>query len=220
MRSNIKFAFLFFCLAILSSCAPYKFSTLEFLEDPPEICSEEDFLLYQNKVDALHHPLYSIIPRHRCQIKWYDVGHWCTWALFGNDDDGIFGEEPSAHYKKDFPVSGCKALVWGLRNPLHNFCFYVIGTAYTCNSCLTLVKLSPEQWSCLTYQSHADTTFASEYTSFFLALNGWKPFISLRLTYNPCYSSDFYFGWRHRGNFGIKCVLLKKNNLQDSELIQ
>jgi len=192
----MKFLFntLFF-LFFFSSCISYK--------HPPENVIYED------------HWLYQVIPRHRAQIQWYDLPHWTTWMLFGNDDDGIFGEK--ARYKPEIPPSFKKTLYWNCRNPLHNFCNYVIGSAHRTNSELTLLKIYPTKLEAFKYKPIGDTVFASKDTSFFLALHGGKPFVSLRIAYGQGCTSDFYFGWRCRGDFGIKCILYHKPKVSLSQ---
>lgn len=189
-----------------SGCIPYKFTNEAFLSQ--EISPEDS--LACNQKEALSHPLYAIIPRHRYQIRWYDFGHWMTWALFGNDDDGIFGEEPNTHYRLEEPNDLKKACAWQLRNSFHNFCFYVIGTANQPNSEVTLFRLTPCDIECCTYRPIATTIFPCKQSCLFFALHGWKPFISLRLAYPNGGHSDFYLGWRNRGNFGMKCILYTK----------
>ena len=44
----------------------------------------------------MKHWLYKIIPRHRRILKSWRFWQFPLWALFGNDDDGIFGEEPTS----------------------------------------------------------------------------------------------------------------------------
>lgn len=44
------------------------------------------------------------------------------WALFGNDEDGIYG---TADFLPTCP-QWCRAVAWWLRNPAHNLCFHVI----------------------------------------------------------------------------------------------
>ena len=77
----IRILLILFC-SMLSSCATYKFSTLEFLDTPQKkscFCEDDpDLEIEENKTEALHHPLYRVIPRHRCQIRWFDAGHWMT----------------------------------------------------------------------------------------------------------------------------------------------
>lgn len=213
----VRLLFIFFC-SVLSGCASYKVSTQTFsscaypcdprCEDFHEIpeCNLEEEIGQKNKESALRHPLYQIIPRHRCQIRWFDLGHWMTWMLFGNDDDGIFGEEPSASYRIDQPNHLGKAISWMIRNPLHNFCFYVIGSAHCRNSELTIIKMTPCQLCFLKYEKEAKTVFAGKGAGFFLGLHGWKPFVSMRLMYGPDAKSEAYLGWRCRGNFGAKLI--------------
>lgn len=183
-------------IIFLSGCCSYKIPTEQF--------------------EGQNHWLYAYIPRHRSQIKWYDAGHWGSWMLFGNDDDGIFGPQ---EYKPDEKESCLKALKWGLRNPLHNFCFYVVGTAYCQNDELTLINLTPNNLSLFEY-SKEGKNFGADQTSLFIALHGWKPFISLRIWYTSNYRGEFYAGWRERGNFGICCVPLTSRNQAGFEQIK
>lgn len=165
-------------IAILTGCAPYRIPTqcLDLNER------------------GLESPLYAAIPRHRCQIRPLDIGHWITWTLFGNDDDGIFGEGPKAHYYPNQKPSFLKAMRWTLRNPFHNFCFYVIGSANRENSKITFLDLESKLNG----------------SRFFLGLHGGKPFISLCVRYSAQRKGEFYFGWRVRGNFGIKFLPIRR----------
>lgn len=164
--------FSLFILLFFYGCAPYRIPTQNLdLEEP-----------------GLDHPLYKIIPRHRCQIRPLDLGHWITWTLFGNDDDGLFGEGPHAHYRPQQSPSLGKAFCWTLRNPFHNFCFYVIGSAHRENGKINIIKL----------QSKLNGS------RFLFAFHGGKPFLSLTVNYNPQRKGEFYIGWRERGNFGLK----------------
>lgn len=169
-------------------------------------CKPEYFESY--RMEAENHWLYRCIPKKRNHICWYDAVGWGTWMLFGNDDDGIFGEATEIPFKMGAPADIAKATAWWIRNPLHNFCFYVIGTAHRQNSEVTILKIASNQLCFFHYRNHASTVFASEQTCFYIALHGGKPFVSLRIAYNDKYRSDFYIGWRCRGNFGIKCLPL------------
>lgn len=194
---------------LLSSCVPYKYPSKDFKHLKLSTCTSENSKTTTE--DYLAHPLYSIIPRHRSQIYWYDVGHWLTWAAFGNDDDGIFGEEKTAFYKMDKPPSLAKAFQWALRNPFHNFCFYVIGSAHRPNSEWILISLSETKCESLTYHPLAKQNFsAHDESGLLLALHGGKPFISFRFCHSNGRKSEFYLGWRERGNFGAKCHLWKQ----------
>lgn len=105
---------------------------------------------------------------------------WNPIWWFGNVDD----PEPPDWYR---PGSPCRRPLWQLRNPLHNFTFYVIGIA---DRPFTRAGRFP------------DAVFAPD--------GGWNwavarckwvrlPFIS----YNGEWWR-FYLGWRERGNFGGK----------------
>lgn len=187
---------LLFIAIFLCGCASYKIPTDVFRveEDHCPGC--------KNYNQALSHWLYDLIPRHRSQIRWYDMGHWTSWILFGNDDDGIFGENWTFHL--DQPISGLKALKWGMRNPLHNFCFYVIGSAHRHNREITLLNLTSKGLCLFEYNPYQSRNFGDVNSSFFIALHGGKPFVSLRLAYSSTHRGNFYLGWRDRGNFGIK----------------
>lgn len=150
---------------------------------------------------------YKETPRYRSEIPTWHIKSQCAWAIFGNEDDGIYGEE--AQFLPDEPNDESKARKWWLRNPLHNFCFYVIGSADKVNDEITLFKASQKGVNCFDYKPVGDTVFADEATSIFIALHGKKPFFSLRVG-SKDRSFDFYFGWRERGNFGIKCCLRKQ----------
>lgn len=110
---------------------------------------------------------------------------WNPLWWFGNVDD----PEPPDWYR---PGSTGRRLLWQLRNPLHNFTFYVIGVA--------------------------DKPFARSGRfpqAVFAPKGGWNwavtkhswvrlPFVS----YNGEWGR-FYLGWRERGNFGGKINLGK-----------
>lgn len=187
-------------LLFLVGCVPYRYSS-DCFQKPS--CSTDQWTAY-NQQSAACHWLYQVVPRHRCQIRSLDMGHWMMWALFGNDDDGVFGEEPTARFRLQTEPSIYKALAWGWRNPLHNFCFYVIGSAHRHNDELTLVRMTPCYREAFVYRPSASTVFAGKESSFFLALHGGKPFVSARIVWSKLYESRFYLGWRCRGNFGIR----------------
>ena len=154
--------------------------------------------------EARCHWLYRYVPRHRCQIPWWDLPSWALWALVGNDDDGLFGEEPTASFLPEQEPSFGKALQWAWRNPLHNFCFYVIGSADRRNDEWTLVRLTPDYKEVGVYRPRSTTVFPSSESCFYFAFHGGKPFVSWRIVWNRCYESRFYWGWRCKGNFGFR----------------
>ena len=99
----------------------------------------------------------------------------------GNADDPI----PPEWYRSGQNET-IRKIMWALRNPLHNFTFYVIGVADKEHS---VTGEYPEE------------VFNPDggWKKHVVEVNGLKlPFIS--------YSNGikFYIGWRERGNFGIK----------------
>lgn len=200
-KSDLQLLFIaFFLTLLLAGCATYKIPTESFVSLPCQMPLDDN----QNtrETQALAHPLYKIIPRHRSQIQWFDIGHWVTWMLFGNDDDGIFGEGPRALYKPNKPITCLKACQWSCRNPLHNFCFYVIGIADVTNSEFSLIKIEKNKGCIFSYRKQAEGNNGKG-SFFFLGFHGWKPYIFLRLLYSQKYKGQWYLGWRERGNFGI-----------------
>lgn len=195
--TNWLFRLLFSLLLFLTSCAPYKI--------PTEHCLVPGNERHQNnQKEALSHPLYGVVPRHRCQIRAFDLPRWAAWMVWGNDDEGIFGEgagRPYCIYRKN---TYGKALSWWCRNPLHNFTHYVIGNAGRVNSELTLLNLHSRGVYCLEYDPIANKNYGSEGTSLFLALHGGKPFVSFRIKYPWDRYTQFYLGWRKNGCFGVK----------------
>lgn len=188
--------FLQVLVLLTTSCFPYQSSIDEFLAAKTPPPTQEEELL-------IHHWLYQIVPPHRSLIHWYDLPHWITWALVGNDDDGLFGEGPLACYCTD-ESPGKRAVKWALRNPLHNLTFYAIGSAGSKNSEFTILSTGKKCFKLMHYKNEAETVFASEGTSLYFGLHGWKPFFSFRFRYSDSHTFDTYLGWRERGNFGGK----------------
>lgn len=147
-------------------------------------------------------PLYQVIPPNRSSIESYDFYHWTLWAMFGNDDDGIYGER--ADFRKDEPDDFKKAFLWWVRNPFHNLFFYVIGSADEPNSLFIIFQMADSRIRAFQYYPEARSNFPSKNSCLFVALNGGKPFIAFRLVLSQYREMQFYVGWRARGNFGIK----------------
>ena len=102
-----------------------------------------------------------------------------VWWLKNSDDP-----KPPAWYR---PEEKYRRLKWSFRNPLHNFDFYVIGVADK--------KFSRSgKFPALNSDPRGGWDFEAARYKFV-----WLPFISY---HRPKF--DFYFGWRNRGNFGIK----------------
>ena len=104
-----------FTLLFLPACMPYKRSTASYLnENSPA-----------HKQEALQSPIYDWVPRKAEQIYFFDLPHWLAWAFLGNEDDGIFGEETKLYLKEEADFE--HFTYWSvIRNPLHNFTFYII----------------------------------------------------------------------------------------------
>ena len=69
-KLNLQLLFLSFFLSFfLSGCATYKIPTQSFVSVPQETACDHPQVTREQ--EALKHPLYTIIPRHRSQIKIY-----------------------------------------------------------------------------------------------------------------------------------------------------
>jgi hypothetical protein len=118
------------------------------------------------------------------KIHWYKKINPLWW--FKDIDDPL----PPAWYR---PSRKTRRLTWSLRNPFHNFNFYVIGVA---DRKFTRSSRYPE----VTSNPHGGWNFAvSKYKRLQL------PFVSYRRG-----RLETYFGWRDRGNFGIKFNIRKR----------
>jgi len=120
-----------------------------------------------------------------------------TWQKFNpvwwleNDDDPV----PPAWYLPDDPHRATK---WRFRNPFHNFNFYVIGVA---DKKIVRSGRYPEKIS----NPNGGWNFAVSRRKIILL-----PFISYQRG-----KFEFYFGWRTRGNFGIKFNFSSANENQE-----
>lgn len=155
---------------------------------------------------AAEHPLYQVVPRHREQLAWYDIPRWVTWAFVGNDDNGIFGEHASTSYSTN--LSAKTFCSWAARNPGHNLTFYVLGSAEKeAHACFAVLRARSEAVKAMTKTQHGVVKSRWEFE---LALHDEKPYVGWRVPYGSRVF-DGYFGWRHRGNFGMKFRPLAKN---------
>lgn len=185
-------------LALLAtSCASYKVPTTSFAQTR----SGENAAHY-NAVEqrALEHPLYLAIPRHRSQVRWYDMPHWMHWGLLGNDDDGIFGEGQRVPYSTN--INAGTFVRWSTRNSLHNFCFYVVGSAQWRRH-YHAVLFSIADGRVRAFSRGEKGVFDSD-NSFKIAFNDFKPFIAFQFAHFKNRRFQFYVGWRDRGNLGFK----------------
>ena len=117
-------------------------------------------------------------PANLPKIHFYDKLNPVWWLK--NVDDPT----PPDWYR---PNDKHRKLKWSFRNPTHNFNFYIIGVA---DKKFHRSGRFPEQNS--DPRGGWDFEF-SRYKIF------WFPFVSYHRQ-----KFDFYFGWRERGNFGIK----------------
>jgi hypothetical protein len=69
------------------------------------------------------HWLYKIIPEHRDDARGW---RWITWALFGNDEDGIAGERDWYRERAGAVVTWGTFWRWWVRNPMHNLFWDVL----------------------------------------------------------------------------------------------
>jgi len=124
---------------------------------------------------------HEITVTNRISIK-----HWRKWNpkfWFGNEDDPV----PPPEYR---PGDKHRVTKWYFRNPTHNLNFYVIGVAdktFRRSGRYPAEVFNPKQgwnWAVCKYR-------------------WWRlPFVSYQKN-----SFRFYFGWRERGNFGIKLTI-------------
>ncbi len=186
-------------LLLFSGCRTYRQPTLAYAQTELE-------------KEAAVHPLYHIIPLKREQIAFGDP-RYLTWVLFGNADAGIFAEYHDTYADE---ISYGQFAWWLLRNPLHNFTFYVIGDAdETTRTDFTLVNLTlGDDFKLLRREPGRQYT---ECTGLHVALHNYKPFFGLQINWLPIHKrTECYLGWRPQGSFGISFRPLRQNNC-DSE---
>jgi hypothetical protein len=122
------------------------------------------------------------------KIHFYNKLNPVWW--FKNSDD----PKPPEWYR---PEDKHRRLKWSFRNPMHNFDFYVIGVA---DKKFARSGKFPTQNS----DPRGGWDFEASRYKFI-----WLPFISY---HRPKF--DFYFGWRNRGNFGIKININPKKRVK------
>lgn len=199
---------IFLAFSLFLGCASYK---VDHTGDYQAVKNER----MSSRIEcARQHWLYKIVPYDSSIIRWYDVGHWCTWILLGNDDDGIFGERNSPQFHVKQPISTGLAFRWWFRNPLHNFTHYVIGSASRQNSQYTLVSYSKSGYECFQFHEKSKKDFFLNGPLFFLGFHGGKPFIEFKVMSKTGKESYFYLGWREKGNFGCKLALMSRKKFE------
>lgn len=135
--------------------------------------------------------LYKIIPRNILTSRIWQLPFWTIW---GNDDDGIYGEQTTAGDWTKLPIGFRRFVAWQLRNPLHNFTFYIIGFAWR-------AKLQKPVRKILYLKGHPspDMVFPFLGQGFSVQTYDNFPLISFRTSL-----LEGYIGWRERGNLGMK----------------
>jgi hypothetical protein len=184
-------AALAFAAALWSSCASYRVPTSHYGPKP-------DDPYYEVRKKAADSPIYDYVPRKSEQLRWLDA-RWLTWALAGNDDDGIFGECAGESPPYSTNISFRTYVSWTLvRNPLHNFDFYVIGSAawkrHYDFSLLSFGGQAPVR-----ALANAARRGSRDQPFFDIGFNDFKPYFKLQ----P-WIGDLFFGWRWNGSFEIK----------------
>ena len=188
---------IFGCAIFTTSCASYKVPSSSFSRERTGEQAAHYSCVEQR---ALQHPLYRVIPRHRSQVHWFDVARWITWGLWGNDDNGIFGESQRVPYSTNIHTGTCA--LWATRNPLHNFSFYVIGSAHWEHH-YNAILFSASGEGVRAFARGKEAVFDSD-NAFKIAFNDFKPFIALQFAHFKNKRFQFYAGWRERGNLGFK----------------
>jgi len=126
------------------------------------------------------------IIRNEPKVTVHTAQKWNPVWWFGNADD----PEPPDLYK---PEDSARRRKWHLRNPLHNFTFYIVGVA---DKPFERVGRDPQE--------------------VFNPAGGWNwatcRYKYCRLPFFSYTRGRFatYWGWRERGNFGLKLTFRKK----------
>lgn len=187
------------CLVFSSGCASYKVSTPNYIR--PNF--QEYLTDYHNdslRDKAKEHFLYRIVPLSSEQIKPYDVGHWITWNLLGNENNGIFGEDCKRPYSQE--INTLTFLRWQLRNPASNFCKYTLGKRTEERNGFAILRVNDE--FLLLQKDDNPCIFSTAKASVNLSFNHYKPFLAFKFPVFPNRRFDFYFGWRPDNTFGFK----------------
>ena len=171
----------------LTGCAAYRTPTSAYLPSGKNPYFEIRKNFAENKI-------YDIIPRKREQIEWYDMPHWISWNVAGNDDDGIFGENAGTPYSTN--VNFNTFCTWTARNPMHNLFFYTLGSAEAeKHSNFKVMNLGNKN---LEFLSGKKGKADNGRFNFEFSFNDYKPFLRFRFGIG-----EAYIGWRERGNFGF-----------------
>lgn len=141
--------------------------------------------------NAANMPLVQSMAPRRPPAPWYrKLNPW--WLLFGNDDDGYFGDPD---WRAGRTETLGLAVIWWLRNPAHNLTWYGIGVA-------DKARLNVGRWAPEIHRPGGGllTCWTEVQVLGFL----WValPFISYLSPHVKAYA-----GWRPSGAFGFKLNL-------------
>lgn len=165
--------FLYLAIFLLTSCSSFHAHNMPSsqLFSDKELASETKIrkTSWQTKVN---------IPRHKGKIHWYNKINPIWW--FGNIDDPV----PPKEY---CPNNKCRRFLYSLRNPFHNFTFYVIGIADR------EFRIEGKDVKNV-FRPDDGLNFTVSHCGPFLL-----PFVSFKKEH-----FKFYIGWRPDGNFGFK----------------
>jgi len=117
-------------------------------------------------------------------IHWYDKINPVWWL--GNAEEPV----PPPEYQ---PTNSMRKVKWYFRNPFTNLSYYVIGVA-------DKDTFRSGRYPTLVGNPHGGWNFAVTRRRIV-----YLPFMDYKNRH-----MEFYFGWRERGNFGIKLVFHKK----------
>lgn len=171
-----------------------------------------------------NHWLYDYIPHNQSELSQKSCVQKITWAVFGNDDDGIFGEGPKSgrNWTEKWGgniVGNCHApgeisfkrfLMWQIRNPLHNFSAYVVGFKGEKNIQYTqYLHISTQEISFYKRLPKVDVFPMSDHTGIYFGLNNKRPFVSSRVNLLGLRWLEGYAGWRPFGSLGFALRLKK-----------
>lgn len=109
---------------------------------------------------------------------------WLLWALFGNEDDGPYGDDK---WRAGRARTWWLAVQWWVRNPFHNLFFYVIGVADKPRTFYSTRDWGVNGWTL--HYTHCSFLYLP-----FISYKGW---------------CNFYIGWRPYGAFGLKLNFAK-----------
>ncbi|HEV8052838.1 MAG TPA: hypothetical protein VGP47_10120 [Parachlamydiaceae bacterium] len=170
------------------------------------------------------HWLYRYIPCNHDELKNKPCWQAITWGIFGNDDDGIFGEGPHSGTKwtgkwggktvkniSHIPgtINFQRFILWQLRNPLHNFTNYVIG--FKGKEDVSYKRIALISTGEIKGYEDIDKPHVfpmGERTGVYLGLHNNLPFVSARVKIIGRWL-ETYSGWRPGGGFGLLALRLK-----------